>query len=222
MFAYPAVLLPSFWFSICYMTEVANTAGFPLNFGTGTRFNFNTKQVGFCSFSGFIGASIAEWIAGPICDFVARRHLRKGKEWHPEQLLKVCWTGVVAIPVGLLVYGLELAYGRTWITPLAGISVYAFGQEILVTVLLTYMVDAYPKQAAEVATVLQFCMNVMAYHPPFYNQYWIQDMGSAAVPYIIWAILPILFFPFCIGTLMWKGKQIRAKGPWGGAKYVEE
>lgn len=90
MFAYPAVLLPSFWFSLCYMAEVCNTAGFPLNFGKGSQYNFNTQQVGFCSFSGFIGASLAEWTAGPVCDFVAKRHLRSGQKWRPEVLLKVC------------------------------------------------------------------------------------------------------------------------------------
>ncbi|KAH9841165.1 MFS general substrate transporter [Teratosphaeria destructans] len=224
MFAYPAVLLPSIWFSVCYATEVANTAGFPLNFGPNSRFHFNPLQIGFCYFSGFIGASLAEWIAGPVCDLVTKRHLRKAYEWHPEQLLKICWTGVVAIPTGLLVYGIELAHGMTWIAPLAGISIFAFGQEILVTVLLTYMIDAYPKQAAEVSIVFQFCMFVMAYHPPFYNQYWIEAAGSPEIPYIIWAMLPIILFPFCIGLLMWKGWEIRAKGPWGGRRrrHVEQ
>ncbi|KAF2773020.1 MFS general substrate transporter [Teratosphaeria nubilosa] len=224
MFAYPAIVLPSLWFSICYATEVANTAGFPLNFGQNSRFHFNTLQIGFCYFSGFVGASLAEWIAGPMCDLVTKRHLRERYEWHPEQLLKICWTGVVAIPTGLLVYGLELAHGTTWIAPLAGISIFAFGQEILVTVLLTYMIDAYPKQAAEVSIVFQFCMFVMAYHPPFYNQYWIEAMGSAEIPYIIWAMLPVIFFPFCIGLLMWKGREIRAKGPWAGRRrhHIEQ
>jgi hypothetical protein len=100
MFAYPAVVLPSFWFSVSGMTEVANTAGFPLNFGPGTRWNFNAEQIGFCSFSGFIGAVLGEFCAGPVCDFVAKRNLRNGKEaWRPEKLLKILWSGVAAISV---------------------------------------------------------------------------------------------------------------------------
>lgn len=101
MFAYPAVLLPSIWFSVAFMTEVANTAGFALNFGPGTRYDFNVQQVGFCSFSGLIGAIVGEWVAGPLCDLVAKRHLRTGQVWRPEQLLKLCVTGAIAMPVGL-------------------------------------------------------------------------------------------------------------------------
>jgi len=91
MFAYPAVFLPCFWFSTCFFSEVANTAGFPLQFGATTHWKFTTAQVGFCSASGLIGAIVGECCAGPICDFVARRHLKKGKVWHPEVVLKVCF-----------------------------------------------------------------------------------------------------------------------------------
>jgi MFS family permease len=220
MFAYPSVLLPSFWFGICYMTEVCNTAGFPLNFGVSSQYQFNTRQVGFCSFSGFIGASLAEWTAGPVCDFVAKKHLRSGKKWRPEVLLQVCWTGVVTIPIGLLLYGLMLNYGHSWVGTLAGISIYAFGQEVLVTVLMTYMVDCYPEQAAEVAIVFQFCMNVMAYHPPFYTPMWIKS-ASAKVPYIVYATLPVVLFPPCVGLFMLKGPEIRKKGPWGKARFED-
>ena len=98
--------------------------------------------------------------------------------------------------------------------------IYAFGQEILVTVLLTYMVDCYPQQAAEVAIVFQFCMNVMAYHPPFYTPLWIASSG-AKVPYIVYAILPIVFFPPCVGWFMLKGQEVRRKGPWGKVRFED-
>jgi hypothetical protein len=87
-----------------------------------------------------------------------------------------------------------------------------FGQEIIVTVVLTYMTDCYPDQAAEVAIVFQFFFNIMCFHPPFYTPQWIAESG-ARVPYIVYALLPVAIFPFCIGLLMWKGQQIRSKGP---------
>ena len=91
---------------------------------------------------------------------------------------------------------------------------FVFGQEILVTVIMTYMTDAYPDDAAEVAIVFQFFFNVMCFHPPFYTPQWIAQPGGAKVPYIVYAILPIVFFPPCIGVLMWKGKSIRGRGTW--------
>lgn len=99
MFAYPTVLLPSFWVSVAVMTEVANTAGFALNFGTTSRFHFNTAHVGFCFFSGLIGALLGELCAGPLCDLVAKRSLRREEEWQAEKILKLSITGLVTIVV---------------------------------------------------------------------------------------------------------------------------
>jgi len=221
MFAYPAVLLPSIWFSISGMTEVANTAEFPLNFGPNSRYKFNTRQIGFCSFSGFVGAVLGETVAGPLCDLVAKRHLRReGGEhgWRPEKLLVVIWTGVVTISAGLLLYGLELNFpsmgDKSYIPALIGIAIFVLGQEIEITVLLTYMTDCYPQQAAEVVTCFQFWLNVMAYHPNFYTPQWIAIRG-AWVPYTVYAILPIVLFPPMVGVFMWRdlGPRIRARGP---------
>jgi MFS family permease len=99
MFAYPAVLLPCFWVGVAVMTEVANTAGFALNFGKASRYRFNEAQVGYVFFSGFIGAALGELAGGPLCDFIAKRSLRKEEVWRPEKLLKLTLTGLVTIMV---------------------------------------------------------------------------------------------------------------------------
>lgn len=99
MFAFPAVLLPSFWFSVSAMTEIANTAGFPLNFGKGSRFGFNTAQVGYCFASGIVGAALGELCAGPLCDLLTKRTLKKGEVWKPEKLLKLTWSGLITVSV---------------------------------------------------------------------------------------------------------------------------
>lgn len=118
-----------------------------------------------------------------------------------------------------MLYGLELNYPTSWVAALAGISIFVFGQEIGITVLLTYLTDSYPGQAAEVAVVFQFFLNIMAYHPPFYFQLWIESSG-ARVPYIVAAVLPLVLFPFGIGLFMWRGTEIRARGslPWSRKK----
>lgn len=101
MFVYPAVILPSFWFSVTAMTEVANTAGFALNFGATSRWHFNTAQVGFCFFSGIIGAGLGEIFGGPLCDIFAKRALKRGEVWKPEHLLHLVWTGLVTVSVNI-------------------------------------------------------------------------------------------------------------------------
>jgi hypothetical protein len=109
---------------------------------------------------------------------------------------------------------LELNYPTNWAAALTGIAIFTFGQEILITVLLTYMVDCYPQQASEVAIVFQFWVNLMAFPLSFYVPQWIAQPAGAKVPYIVFAGLPLVFFPFCVGVLMWKGPEIRAKGTW--------
>ncbi|OAA63341.1 ankyrin repeat-containing protein [Niveomyces insectorum RCEF 264] len=211
MFVYPAVVLPSFWVSVAVMTEVANTAGFALNFGTASKYHFTTAQVGYCYFAGFIGALAGELCAGPLCDFVVKRTLRKEEPWRAEKLLKLSITGLVTLAVGLIIYGVEYDVGHTWAAPLSGILLFVFGQEILVTVIMTYMCDCYPEQAAEVSIVFQFFFNVMCFHPPFYTPLWIQQHG-AKVPYIVYGLLPVVLFPVFIVPFMLKGEQIRSKG----------
>ncbi|RKU49612.1 hypothetical protein DL546_009554 [Coniochaeta pulveracea] len=220
MFVYPAVLLPSFWVSVAVMTEVANTAGFALNFGKASRYHFNEAQVGYVFFSGFIGAALGEIVGGPLCDLIAKRSLRKEEEWRPERLLKLTLSGLLTIVVGLILYGFELEYGTHWAPALLGIVFFVFGQEVVVTVALTYMTDCYPAQAGEVSVVFQFFFNLMCYHPPFYNPMWIAKPYGAKVAYLVYALLPAALFPLCIGLLIWKGPSIRAKGAltWRGWK----
>jgi hypothetical protein len=115
---------------------------------------------------------------------------------------------------GLLLYGIELNYPTSWGAALAGIGIFTAGQEIMVTVLMTYMTDCYPGRAAEISVVFQCFTNFMAYHPPFYTPQWIDMPAGAKVPYIVYAILPVVLFPFCAGIFMLRGEKIRAKGPW--------
>ncbi|CAK7236559.1 hypothetical protein SCUCBS95973_009648 [Sporothrix curviconia] len=215
MFAYPAVVLPCFWASVCIMTEVANTAGLSLNFGTGTRFGFSVREVGFCFFAGLIGSALGEICAGPLCDFFVKRSLRSGKEWVPEKLLKLFLSGLFATFAGLMIYGFTLEYVKAsqWAAPLVGLSLFVFGQEIVVTVLLAYMTECYRDRAVECTIVFQFFLNLMCFPPPFFTPLWIAKHGGAKIPYIVYALLPVAFFPLCIMPLMWKGEAIRNRGP---------
>ncbi|OAA54366.1 ankyrin repeat-containing protein [Niveomyces insectorum RCEF 264] len=214
MFAYPAVVLPSFWAAVCIMTEVGNTAGLSLNFGSGTRFNFTVAQVGYCFIAGLIGSALGEVCAGPLCDLVAKRSLRKNEEWVPEKVLKLFISGLATTSTGLLIYGFTLEYVKPsqWAAPLTGLGLFVFGQEIVVTVLLTYMAECYPGRTVECTIVFQFFLNLLCFPPPFFTPQWIKQSPGAKVPYIVYAVLPIVFFPLCVGMFMWRGEAIRRRG----------
>lgn len=50
----------------------------------------------------------------------------------------------------------------------------------------------------------------MSYTAPFFVQPMIKEIGTSA-PYGLFAALTVLFFPFTIAVLMWRGKMIREK-----------
>lgn len=120
----------------------------------------------------------------------------------------------------MLVYGLELNYPTGWAAALSGLLLHTFGQEVLVTCLLTYLTDCYPDDAAEVTIVFQVCLNLIAWPQAFYVPLWIAMPAGAKVPYIFFAALPIALFPLGIGLLMWRGPQIRARGKWIAGKSM--
>ena len=76
------------------------------------------------------------------------------------------------------------------------------------------MTECYPEDAAEVTIVFQFFFAVQTFHPPFYLPQWIKQHGGAKVPYIVFAVLPVVLYPVCIWLFTWKGEQIRKRGPW--------
>jgi hypothetical protein len=134
MFKFPAVVLASFWFGVAYMMHVGITAEIPLIFQP-APYNFSVLDVGLSAFSGLIGALIGEAYAGPAIDFIAKRALKQGKEWRPEMRLQAIWPALIAAPAGLLMFGVSIEFGSSWVTPLVGQAIYIFGIEIATTIM---------------------------------------------------------------------------------------
>ncbi|OGE49394.1 hypothetical protein PENARI_c021G10568 [Penicillium arizonense] len=209
LFKYPAVMLSAFWFGIAYMMHVGITAEIPLIFEA--QYNFSVLGIGLSGFSGLIGALLGEVYAGPSLDLIAKRAMKQGREWRPEYRLKAIWPAVIAVPAGLIMFGTSIQFGKTWITPLIGQAVYIFGIEVATTVIQTYILECYPRQGAEANLVFNLIRNLFSYTSPFFLQPMIANLGTAS-PFGLFAALTVFFFPFTVGVLMWRGKQIRDKG----------
>ncbi|KAK5231418.1 hypothetical protein LTR72_000599 [Exophiala xenobiotica] len=209
MFTYPAVFLASFWFGITYMLHVGITAEIPLIFEA-EPYNFSVLGVGLTAFSGLIGALIGEAYAGPAIDLIARRCLRQGKEWRPEMRFKAIWPALVSAPLGLLMFGVSIQFGSSWVTPLVGQGIYIFGVEIATTVIQTYLLESYPRQGAEASLVFNLARNLLSYTTPFFVPKMLAQINFSAT-FGIFAALIVFFFPLCIGTLIWRGKAIRER-----------
>ena len=133
LFKYPAVILSSIWFGIAYMMHVGITSEIPLMFIP--KYGFTELEVGLSAFSGLIGCLIGEAWAGPSIDMIAQRALKQGREWKPEMRLKAIWPALIAVPGGLIMFGVGIQFSDHWITPLIGQAFYIFGIEVGTTVL---------------------------------------------------------------------------------------
>lgn len=133
MFSYPAVLLSSFWFGVAYMMHVGITAEIPLIFSP-PPYNFSELDVGLSAFSGLIGALIGEVFAGPMLDAIAKRSLQRELPWKPELRLQAIWPALVAVPTGLVMFGVSIQFSKSWVPALVGQGIFIFGIEIATTV----------------------------------------------------------------------------------------
>lgn len=134
MLAFPAVLLSSFWFGVAYMLHVGITSDIPIIFQP-APYNFDSLDIGLSAFSGLIGGLLGELYAGPALDFIAKRALKRNEEWKPEMRLKAIWPALITAPGGLIMFGLSIQFGTSWVTPLVGQGIYIFGIEIATTVM---------------------------------------------------------------------------------------
>lgn len=75
----------------------------------------------------------------------------------------------------------------------------------------TYILECYPRQGAEANLVFNLIRNIFSYTAPFFVQPMIAKVGMTAT-FGLFAALTLFFFPFTIGILMWRGKEIRHKG----------
>lgn len=87
----------------------------------------------------------------------------------------------------------------------------------MTTVIQTYIMECYPEQAMEAALVLNFFRNILSFIPPFFLNEWIVKSG-AALPFGIFAMLAVVFFPILVLPVILKGpaiRQWRGKPNWG-------
>lgn len=74
---------------------------------------------------------------------------------NPEHRLWVSYPGFVAVIVGLVLFCVQVdRLVRYNVTPIVGIAISAFGNQIITTVLVTYAVDCHQEHAASIGVFI--------------------------------------------------------------------
>jgi hypothetical protein len=115
---------------------------------------------------------LGEQLGGSLSDsWMNLRTRRSGHRPAPEYRLWLSYVGFVLTIVGVTVFLVQAQNspaGRWNITPIVGVAIAAFGNQVVTTVLITYAVDCNPQDSASVGVFVNFVRQIWAFIGPFW------------------------------------------------------
>jgi len=207
----PSILLPTFAYAMTFLfASVLITVELPQLFGE--KFSFNAQQLGLQFLGVIVGSVIGEQLGGSLSDYWMNRHARKTQSTPPpEYRLWLSYSGFILTIVGMVVFLVQTANApqNHWnITPVVGIAIAGVGNQIVTTVLITYMVDSYPGESASVGVFVTFVRQIWGFIGPFWFPAMFESVGISGSAGIAaglltsCSILPVLF-------VQWRGAKLR-------------
>ncbi|KAJ5611169.1 hypothetical protein N7510_007888 [Penicillium lagena] len=147
----------------------------------GEKFHFNTQQIGLQFLGMIIGGVLGEQAAGPLSDFIMNSYARRHHEQRlvPEFRLWLSYLGYATVTAGFLIWGFRTAdipAASYEISPIVGIGISSFGAQIITTSVITYMVDCYPGESAEIGVFANAVRQIWGFIGPF----WFPSMFETA------------------------------------------
>jgi len=213
LFAYPSIVIPTVAYSVVFnFASVLATVEIPQIFTP--KFGFNPQQIGLQFIGIIIGSVIGEQLGGRGSDLWMRRQKSRGDRSglaSPEYRLWISYAGFATVICGLVVFTVQADKIQSYnVTPIVGLAISAFGNQIITTVLVTYAVDCHHEHAASIGVFINLVRSTWGFIGPF----WFPDMfsslglsgsgGLIAGIVAVFGLLPTIF-------IQWKGKSLREK-----------
>jgi MFS family permease len=137
------------------------------------KFDLDTQQLGLQFLSVIIGSVLGEQIGGPLSDTWMRWRGRRqhGQAPAPEFRLWLSYIGFLLTIAGTVVFLVQTEKSPTgkWnITPIVGVAISGFGNQVVTTVLITYAVDSNPGEPATVGVFITFVRQMWGFIGPFW------------------------------------------------------
>ena len=167
----PSIVIPTCAYAMVFLfSNIMTTVEIPALLQT--KFNLNTEQVGLQFLGMIIGSIIGEQLGGNLSDYWMRmREKRVRRDPEPEFRLWLSYFGFALTCVGMiifLVFTQEAPAGHWTVTPVVGTGVAAAGSQLVTTVMVTYAIDCYPKEAASVGVFITFVRQIWGFLGPFW------------------------------------------------------
>lgn len=134
------------------------------------KFGLNAQEVGLQNIGNIVGTLVGEQVGGFCSDKWMLLPQGRGKAAKPEFRLWLSYMGYILAIVGVVIFLLQIdnATNQWNVTPLVGAGIAAAGNQIVTTVMVTYAVDCYPKDAAAIGGLVNFVRQTWGFIGPFW------------------------------------------------------
>lgn len=195
--AHASVMVPAAAYAMVFLfSSVMTTVEIPQLFIP--KFHFDAQQLGLQYLGIIIGSILGEQIGGLASDAWMARRRRAARPAPPEHRLWLSYPGYALAIAGTVVFLLQTdaaAPGRWDVTPIVGAAIAAAGNQLITTVLITYAVDAHPRDAAGVGVFITLVRQVWGFVGPFWFPQMFAEVGlrvSAAIAAALMIAVAIL------------------------------
>ncbi|EXJ93353.1 hypothetical protein A1O1_01745 [Capronia coronata CBS 617.96] len=220
MFTFPVVAYAGFSYgsSLVWFNMLNGTASLILS---GAPYNFAASMVGVSYVSPLLGVFAAAAYTGIFGDWFILRLARKRRGMlEPEYRLWLFVASLVAIPLGLILWGAGAAHHVHWFGLIFAMGVIAYTNTVGLQLSISYCVDSYRDLAGETIITVIIIRNTMSFAIGYGLTPWVDNMGYqnafivAAFAGLAQALMFVIFIKF--------GKLLRQKSTNTYLKYVEE
>lgn len=171
MVRHASVVIPSAAYAMIFLFgSILVTVEIPELFQE--KFNFTPEQLGLQFIGVIVGSLLGEQLGGSLSDYwMARRARQISKSPSPEFRLWLSYIGFLLTIVGVVVFLVrteQAPHGHWNITPIIGVAIAAFGNQVVTTVSITYAVDCHHHQAASVGVFITLVRQIWGFIGPFW------------------------------------------------------
>jgi MFS family permease len=173
---------------------------------------FNSKDIGLITLSSYLGVLISYPLAGPLTDLLSYTLTKRNSGVHkPEHRIPALILPFLFCPWGLILYAYTVSEGKSKYVAALGFSLQAAGLCFVPSVVLSYVVDAYPTENGEALVLINAGKNLVAFGVTKGNAQWLASQGLrrmyGEMAGIQWAVLVL-------------GVPLYFLGPWMRAKTL--
>lgn len=167
----PTVMIPAAAYAMVFLFgSVLTTVEIPQLLQE--KFALSTQGLGLQFLSLIIGSVLGEQVGGSLSDFWMNSRARRAHQRPaPEYRLWLSYIGFILTIVGVIVFLVQTENSPAgyWnITPIVGVAIAAFGNQVVTTVLITYAVDCNHGEAASVGVFITFVRQTWGFIGPFW------------------------------------------------------